>query len=130
MNKLWVRFLILWAVNSLIIYLASMLYPVNFVLGTNLISPFWAIVISGFLLTIICKIARPVVQMVGLKPKGRFMMLAFYWLVNAAAIWLIARVPAFSGFGISRFSWAIGLGFVTNLGQWIARQFFKSSKLI
>ncbi|MFZ5932670.1 MAG: phage holin family protein [Patescibacteria group bacterium] len=127
--KAYVRFLIIWLVNAGLFYLATSLYPANFVLGNASLTPLWAAVVSGFLLTVLCRWARPVLSKIGLSLSGRLKMFVFYWLVNAGAIWLIARFSYLTGFGITAYYWALALGFVTNLSQWVVRQIFKAAGL-
>lgn len=129
-KKLFVRFLVLWFINSTLIYLAHVLYPMDFVLGTALFSLPTAVVVAGFLLTLLCKLGKFFTNKLKGKVKGRLGMLVYYWLVNGVAIWLIARFAPYTGFGITRFYWAFVLGFATNLGQWVVRQLFKATKLI
>lgn len=129
-SKFYLKFLLIWLVNSLIIWAASSLYPSNFVLGTANISFFGAVLISGFLVTLFCKIIKILfVKLVHLKKTSRLIMFVFYWLVNAVVIWFIARLAPFTGFGISSFYWVTALGFVLNFFQWVARQVFKAFNL-
>jgi len=122
-NKFLLRFVSLWVVNSFVLYAASIFYPTHFVLGTAQLSVFGAAVVSGFLLTLLCKLAKGLVKTFGLK--GRTVMFVYYWAINGVLIWVIARLAPFSGFGISNFYWAFVLGLVANFVQWVARQLFK-----
>lgn len=128
--KVYIRWVAIWLVNSLLFYLASVVFPGNFVLGNASLTPTWAALVSGFLLTVLCRLSKPLISRFGLKLAGRYKMFVFYWLVNAVAIWLVARFSYLTGFGISAYYWAIGLGFVTNLFQWLTRQLFKAIKLV
>ena len=129
-KKLFVRSVILWFVNSIIIYLGHVIYPSNIVLGNSFLSLTWAVAVAGFLLTVLCWASKTLTNMLKGKVKGRLAMFIYYWLVNSVAIWVIARLASFTGLGISRFYWAFGLGFATNLAQWLIRQLFKTTKLI
>lgn len=125
-SKFYMKFLLIWLVNSLVIWVANALYPGNVVLGTASTSLIAAVIISGFLVTLLCKIVKILfVKLVHLKKTSRLIMFVFYWLVNAAVIWLIARLAPFTGLGISSFYWAIVLGFVLNFFQWVMRQILK-----
>ncbi len=128
--KQYIRYLIIWVINSGIILLANKLYPSNFVLGNAVVPPVYAALLAGLLLMVFDRAMKPIVNKLVLKGKGRFMMLGIYWLVNFVGIWLIARVSFLSGFGISAFYLAIVLGLAVCLGQWLGRQLFKITKLL
>ncbi|MBI4057795.1 hypothetical protein HY405_00550 [Candidatus Microgenomates bacterium] len=128
--KFYIRFAIVWAVNSILILLASALYPANFVLGTANISPLGGAILSGFILTAFCRLAKAFLTKVGLKVEGRYKKFLKYWLVNSVGIWLIARMAPITGLGISAFYWAFALGFVASLVQWLLRQLFKATSLL
>lgn len=129
-QKSFIRFIGIWLVNTLIIWVASMLYPTNLVLGTANYSVLVAAILSGFLVTLLCKIAKVLLVKVGnFRLKGRILMFVVYWVINAVSIWLIARLSPFTGLGISSFQWAFILGFALNFFQWVSRQIFKAAKL-
>lgn len=85
---------------------------------------------TAFLVTILCMLSKPVVVKVKIKLNGRLKNFILYWGVNSAAIWVLARIPALTGFGIARYYWAIGLGLALNLGQWLTRQGLKTVKMV
>ena len=121
------RFVVVWFVNSLAFYLANLFYPQNMVLGNANFSALTAAFVSGFLLTLLLRIAKPFIVKFGVtKMQGRFAMFFFYFLANSFAIWILAKMAPVSGFGISKFYWAFELGFVVSLVQWLARQCFKT----
>lgn len=125
------KFLIIWLVNSVIIWAANALYPGNVVLGSASVSPMAAVIISGFFVTLLCKLVKILfVKLVHLKKTSRWVMFVFYWLVNSIIVWLVARLAPFTGLGISNFYWAFGLGFALNFFQWVTRQVFKVLKLV
>jgi len=122
------KFVIVWAVNSFLLVLANSLFPESLELGNASLGTTVAAVFSGFLLTLFTRLAKPVAKNLKLVAKGRYVMFMFYWVVNSAGIWLVARVAGLSGFGIARFTWAIGLGLFATLTQWAVRQAFKKVK--
>jgi len=128
--KKYLPFLSFWLLGSLFLYLATLFYPANFELGnfwlSSLAAAFWA----GFWLTALVWAAKPALVKFNLKLKGRAKMFLFYWLCNSAAIWIVARFAPLTGFGISRFYWAIGLGLILNLGQWGLWQGLKAADLV
>jgi uncharacterized membrane protein YvlD (DUF360 family) len=73
--------------------------------------------------------AKPIVTIFKIKLSGTSNNFFFYFAVNTILIWLLARVPNFTGFGISRFTWAIILGLILNLIQWRSWEILKAQKL-
>lgn len=131
MNKAVIRFIIVWLVNSLVVYLASYFYPVDFVLGTYMLTPVFAALLTGFLIAGTGRLAKAVfAKRVSKWLKGRFGMFVFYFLVNSIAVWLFARLAPVTGFGITAFYWAFVLGLTLSLIQWGVRQVFKALKLV
>ncbi len=129
-SKKYTRFLIIWAVNSLAVYLANWFYPTNIVLGTYRLTPVMAVLITGFLITFIARGASAYLKKyVSQYLKGKLGMYVFYGLVNSVGVWLIARFAPATGLGISSFYWALVLGFVLSLTQWLTRQGLKAGKL-
>ena len=127
--KKYLSFLSFWLLGSLFLYLATFFYPANFELGNFWITPLAATFWAGFWITVLVWAAKPVLTKLNLKLKGRVKMFLFYWLCNSAAIWIIARFAHLTGFGISRYCWAIGLGFVMNIAQWGLWQGLKAANL-
>lgn len=124
------RFVIVWLANSLLIYLADSIYPSSFELGTIFVSRALAPFVAGLLLTVICKLGKLAANKLGIELKGKYAKFAYYWLINSAGIWLIARFSAYTGLGIFAYYWALYLGFFTSLSQWLIRQAFKRSKMV
>lgn len=129
-KKFIVRFVSYWIVNVVILALVNTLFPGSFELGNANLSIPTAGVFSGFLLTVLLVIARGLARAINLPAKGRVFMFKYYWISASAAIWLIARIASLSGFGIARFTWAIGVGFATAFIHWVLRQAFKGMKLV
>ncbi len=129
-TKFLIRFALVWLVNSVLLFAASWLYPSDFVLGNAALDKNIAGIFSGFLLTLFCKISKPLLKKLELHFQGRYKMFVTYWLINSLGIWVIARLEAVSGLGISAYYWAFGLGFVASFVQWLVRQAFKKAKLL
>jgi uncharacterized membrane protein YvlD (DUF360 family) len=110
--------------------LASEFWPSNFVLGNAVIPPIYAGLFAGFLLMVFDRAAKPIIKRIIVTERSHYIMFGIYWFVNFVGIWLIARVSFLSGFGISAFYFALALGFVICLGQWLGRQFFKIIKFL
>jgi hypothetical protein len=128
-KKFIVRFVSYWIVNTIIISFANTFFPNAFELGNANLSIPVAGIFSGFLLTIVLLIARGLARSGKLLVRGRVFMFLYYWGSASIGIWLVARVAGLSGFGIARFTWAIGVGFATAFIHWVLRQAFKGMKL-
>ena len=127
--KFYLRFLIVWLLNSVIIILANRTFGTNYVLGNAVMPPMVAGIFTGFLLTVLTKSFKPLLAKIGIAKKSRGSMFLTYWIINSVVIWALARLSVITGFGISAFYWAFALGLVTSLGQWLVRQGFKKYKL-
>lgn len=122
---MYVRFIFVWLVNTVVILLANNLYPSSYVLGNALMSPLIALILTAFFLTLFLKVVRGLPK----KPDGRIMRFGYYFLANSIGIWILARLSVITGFGIPAFYWAFYLGFLTTLAQWVTRQLFKKFKV-
>jgi len=118
-----------WLLNSILLYLAELILPSYYVLGNFWLSGPAAMLWSGFWMTVVVWVAKPVSLKLNLKLKGRQKMFIFYWLANSVAIWILARLAHLSGLGIAAFYWAIFLGLVANITQWGLWQGLKRAKL-
>jgi uncharacterized membrane protein YvlD (DUF360 family) len=124
--KQYIRYIIVWAINTGLILAANTYFPLNYVLGNAVIPPVYAAIFAGFLLTVFDKAMKPVIEKLVKREQNRYVMFGIYWLVNALGIWIIARLSFLSGFGISAYYFALILGLAASLGQWIGRQLFKA----
>ncbi|KKQ25192.1 MAG: hypothetical protein US62_C0003G0021 [Candidatus Woesebacteria bacterium GW2011_GWA1_37_8] len=111
-------------------YLANYLMPSYYELGNMNFTPMSAGLVAGFALTVVGFVAKTFAKGAGLTKRGRYPMFLYYGFANSAGIWVIARVADLTGFGISRFYWAILLGFLASLTHWLVRQGLKKSKLL
>ena len=123
--KPYIRFLIVWVVNSGLIFLANSYYPGSFVLGNAVMTPVTAGILTGFFLTLFTLFSKSFSKKF---LENRYKMFGYYFLVNSVGIWLLARLSVITGFGIPAFYRAFYLGFITVTAQWLARQGFKKFK--
>jgi hypothetical protein len=122
-------FIAIWLVNTVILYLAAMVAPQYFELGSEFISELPGALLSGLLVTLFTWAAKPIVESLKIKLKGTVNMFFFYWAANFVAIWLVARFASYTGFGITAYYWAFTLGFFVNISQWGMWQILKLDKL-
>ncbi len=105
-----VYFLIYWVINSLLLYIATLAFPGNFVLGTYRYSVLAAAVISGFVWTLFLWITKPV--QIRFKIKGELKKSIFFFGVSFVSLWLMARFAPYTGFGVTSFVYLLGLAAV------------------
>lgn len=105
-----VSYLVLFVVNSIVIYFAHMLFPGFVVLGTRSLSVVWAIALGMGVLSLINTFAIPLMRVYENKRKRTFSTnewMISYFLLNFGGVWLIARGSAQLGLGIT--SWVVAL---------------------
>lgn len=111
------RFILYFIHNAILIYLANQIFPEKFVLGNLRYTNVIAVIISSFLLTLfleLVSISLTRAKKIKLDNKRRF---GTFWMANFLGLWLVARIAPFTGFGVVRFTWLIGLSFLVNLLQ-------------
>lgn len=116
-------YFVLSVVNSLVIILASVLFPQMVVLGTANISKTWAIIHSVGTLALINTFAIPFVKELENKREKMFSpkeWLAYYLVINFGGIWIIARFADQLGFGIKSWLAVLTLAAVLDIVQGIA----------
>ncbi len=124
-KKFCIKFIGYWTLNALVLSLADSLFPDMFELGNEYITTPSAAIFSGFFLTVLLFMAKGLAKTFNLNKKGRYAMFLYYWLAAGAGVWLTARAADVSGFGVSRFTWALACGFAISFSNWLARQAFK-----
>ncbi len=110
-----------WILNSLILFLFSIIFPNNIVFGNDVLSEIFAAFWTGFILTFLSWMAKPILAKFKIKVSGLRNRMIFYFALNIVIIWILARIPSFTGFGITKFTWAIILAFILELieaGSW------------
>lgn len=117
MKKHYKPFLSFWLLNSLLLYVAYLLYPFYFSLGNSLLSVFWAAVFAGFVWTLLAWLGKPILGSL-FKTKSKLIMFAFYFLANFVALWATARFASIVGFGTTSFVWLVFLALLGNIFQY------------
>lgn len=118
-------FILCWIHNSVLIYLASQVYKGKFVLGTKSLSLITAVIVSGFLVSLLLEAGSyGLAKIKGLKIEGLKRIPVFY-ILNFVSLWLVARIAPYSGFGVVRFTWLLLLGIFTTLVQILVSKSYK-----
>lgn len=104
--------LILWIVNTAILYIVSVFWNNLIVFGNAQLSPIIAAILTGLLFTIIESVILPLLYKLNIKQvrETPAELEVAYFLINIAAIWILARFASVLGFGIASFWVAIILG--------------------
>lgn len=101
-------YVVLFAVNGIVLTAAYWLFPKNIVLGTISISRTWAVIHSMGMLALLNTFAVPFVREYELTVNRMLSPLEWmivYFLLNFAGVWLIARFADQVGMGIT--SWTV-----------------------
>lgn len=105
-------------VNAVVLYVGSILFPTDIVLGNSTLSPLLAAIVTGILLSVVMTLPEPTIQSLKWKIKNEMYWMLIYLAANIAGLWLLARLANFSGFGVTSYMVIIVLGFVLNLLQY------------
>lgn len=101
--------------NSLVVYLAHLLFPSHIVLGTHQIDPWSALFMAMAVLSVVIVGVAPVVQLVAdmlrLKLSDREWIISFF-VINVVALWFISRMAEMVGMGLSSWLVVVFLGLV------------------
>lgn len=122
----------MWFVDAVLIWLANMWFPVNFVLGSMKVSAWMGIIMSSFLWTLLIWFTQPLANKFKIKLSGSLHMAIAYFVANFVVLWLVARLGPVIGFGVSGWTYVLGLAFVANLvqyGTWVLLAKFKLAKM-
>jgi uncharacterized membrane protein YvlD (DUF360 family) len=114
-----VGFLRLWLANFLILLLAWLLGGQTVVLGSLFWPPVIAALVTGLLLAAIVALVKPVFEVLKIKIRNENYWTLVFLVTNVVGLWVLARLAAFTGFGIVRFWVAIVLGIIITILQWI-----------
>lgn len=128
-KKFIVKFVGYWIVNTIVLSLANTFFPDALEMGNEYLSLPMSAVISGFLLTALLLLAKGLAKTRNVQTKGRYIMFLYYSFSASLAIWLIARLASLSGFGIVKYTWAIGAGVAVAFFNWLLRRVFKGLKM-
>ena len=123
--KKYYGFISFWILDSLLLYLASVVYPAAYTLGTFRLSTLWAAIVAGFIWTALVWFSEPIVSIVKLKVTDK-MKMVFYLFANFVSLWLVARIAFFSGFGVASFVWVFVLALVANFVQYFVMKVVKA----
>jgi hypothetical protein len=124
-----ISFLLIAAVNAVVIYVANMWFPEQVVLSTMSISHGWAVALSAGMISLLTVLVMPLFREIE-EMKGRDLtpaeMIAGYLVINFLAVWLVTRVSEIFGLGVSSWMVVLALAAVLDLAQGIVMMGFES----
>jgi len=107
-------------VQAIVLFIVRSFFPANVVLGTDLISPFMAVLYSMLVLTLFCVGAIPFVELVQDLFKKRFgtsTWMVLFIGINTVGLWVISRFPVTLGLGLSSWVVVLALGVLFSFVQ-------------
>jgi uncharacterized membrane protein YvlD (DUF360 family) len=126
-----ITFGVMFVVNTVVLYLANMLFPEHVVLGTYSLTPLWSIVLSMGALSLLDTLVMPFSREIE-KWRGRLLQpqdwLAGYLVINFIGVWAITRYSEQFGFGVSTWYVALIFAAAVNFVQGIAMMQFGKKK--
>lgn len=120
---LFVTYLTLLVVNMLVVYLASMWFPQNVVLGTAHLSTFGALFLSMNFLALLGTFAIPFIreyERMKKKMLSNTHWMIKYFALNFVGLWVIARFAEQLGLGLSSWMVAAVLAVALDVFQGVA----------
>lgn len=128
-----VNFLAIWVAQTIVLILASSVFGGNVVLGNASLTGPAAAILSGFLLTVLVTLARPVfvkneidrgfgqlIKSFGLKLKQDHLWALLFLGVNVIGLWIIKRLASVTGLGISNIVFVLIVAVVLTFAGWAA----------
>ncbi|HEY5600860.1 MAG TPA: phage holin family protein [Patescibacteria group bacterium] len=112
-------FVLIWVINFVILYLASLFAPSMIVLENEFVQPLTSAILNSLILTLVVSLVDPLVKALKLPSNDPKISGVIYAIVNIAAIWILARFALYTGLGISAFWVAIILGVIASVLQYL-----------
>jgi hypothetical protein len=106
--------------HSAVIYLANSIFPEAVVLGTHFFSPLQSLAYSMVVFTLITVGATPIIEHLAASSKKVLKAMdwiVLYFVINAVALWVVARFAEQLGFGVSSWMVVVALAAVMDLVQ-------------
>ena len=115
-------------VNAIVLYVGSMLFPTDLVLGNNILSPILAALVTGAILSAVMALPEPILKSLKLKIKNEMHLALVYLVFNILGLWVLAKLANYSGFGVSSYMVVVVLGLVLNTLQYGVWKMLDSKK--
>ena len=131
-TKKYTGFFTMWLVNAVLLWLANMLFPANYVLGSMTMSVWSGTIVTALLWTVLIWLTQPLANKLKIKLKGAMQMMLAYLVSNFVVLWLLSRFGPAIGFGVSGWMWVLALAIVANIVQylnWMVLAKYKLAKM-
>ena len=109
-----------WLVNSAVLYVASLLFPGNVVLGNWRFGALEAAIYAGFCVTFFVWVLWDFAMAKTVKFDAKIVTFGYFWSANILSFWLVSRFPRYAGFGMSDYVWALLVAFIAYFAQRLA----------
>jgi hypothetical protein len=116
---LYLLFVVLGFVNSLILAVINNVAPDLLALGNTYFTSGTAAFLVGFLLAFVVTFLEPFLLLIHIHVKHDLSWMVVFWIVNTELIWIFGRLASYTGIGLSAFWVAFEAGLVLNLLQWV-----------
>lgn len=123
-----VKLIIFWLVNSVLLYLATQLFPGSYVLGNMRFGVLSAAIVAGLFWTFLVWVFKKALKKFKVQIADDKVRILFYIIANFVAVWLVARFAPYTGFGLTSFVWALGLGVAGAIAQFAIWKLVKGHK--
>ncbi len=110
----------LFVTNALVLAGVNWLFPTQLVLGTNLLSPFWALLYATGVLTLIIVGLVPVIELLAAQLRLKIsdmQWMALYMVINIGALWIVGRFAEIVGLGVASWLVVVLVSVVLNMVQ-------------
>lgn len=119
-RQLGLVFVAFFVVHAAVIYLANMFFPQLVVLGNHFFNPTLGLLYAVIPFTLVTVGSIPLIEHVGdaIKRKiSNMEWMLYYFVINVAALWILARFAEWIGMGISSWLVVVVLGAIITFAQ-------------
>lgn len=115
------KYLILWAVNALVVYLAPFIAPGYVVLGNDKMTAIVAASVSAVIIVLLMTLGMKLASYaVSMRRGSEALLGGILLVVNTLSVWITARAAVYTGFGIASFWISIGFAVIlSGLELWV-----------
>ena len=117
-----------WIVNAVVLYVFSIWFGGDVVLGNWRFGALESAIYSGFWVTFLLWSFWDFAIAKGVKFDSALVTLGYFWSANIFAFWLVSRFSEFAGFGIASYLWAIAIALFAYIVQRLTRRFVVGRK--
>ena len=118
---------VVFIVNVVVLFIAHMIAPNAYVLGTHSLSLWWAIKLSMGELALLCGLVMPFVGMIEQNRQKVFSPIEWstlYLIVDVVGIWAISRFSEVYGLGVSSWMVVLPLAVALDVVQGMVMMFY------